>query len=60
MAEINRLVWEKGDFGAVAHMGWDVGEVVVGHVGVRRGEQVVDVALARVTRRSARPSAAAR
>lgn len=44
MAEINRLVWEKGDFGAVAPMGWDVGEVVVGHVGVKRGERVVDVA----------------
>ena len=44
MAEINRLVWEKGDFGAVAHMGWDVGEVVVGHVGVEQGERVLDVA----------------
>jgi SAM-dependent methyltransferase len=44
MAEINRLIWEKGDFGAVAPMGWDVGEVVVGHVGVKRGERVVDVA----------------
>jgi ubiquinone/menaquinone biosynthesis C-methylase UbiE len=44
MAEINRLIWEKGDFGAVAHMGWDVGEVVVGHVGVKRGERVLDVA----------------
>ena len=43
MAEINRLVWEKGDFGAVASMGWDVGEVVVGHVGVERGERVLDV-----------------
>ena len=44
MAEINRLIWEKGDFGAVAHMGWDVGEVVVGHAGVKRGERVLDVA----------------
>ena len=44
MAEINRLVWEKGDFGAVAPMGWDVGEVVLGHVGVEQGERVLDVA----------------
>ena len=44
MAEINRLIWEKGDFGAVARLGWDVGEVVVGHVGVKRGERVLDVA----------------
>lgn len=44
MAEINRLVWEKGDFGAVAPMVWDVGEVVLGHVGVEQGERVLDVA----------------
>lgn len=44
MAEINRLVWEKGDFGAVAPMIWEVGEVVVGHVGVGQGERVLDVA----------------
>lgn len=44
MAEINRMVWEKGDFGAVAPMGWDVGGVVLGHVGVEQGERVLDVA----------------
>jgi SAM-dependent methyltransferase len=44
MAEINRLIWEKGDFGAVAHMGWDVGEVIVGHARVKPGERVLDVA----------------
>ena len=44
MAEINRLVWEKGDFGAIAPMGWDVGEVVAGQVGVEQGERVLDVA----------------
>ena len=37
-------MWETGDFGAVAPMGWDVGGVVVDHVGVEQGERVLDVA----------------
>ena len=44
MAEINRIVWEKGDFGAVAPLIWEVGEDVVRRVGVNEGEQVLDVA----------------
>lgn len=44
MAEVNRLVWEKGNFGAVAPLIWEVGEEVVGRVGVEEGEDVLDVA----------------
>ena len=44
MAEINRIVWEKGDFGAVAPIIWPVGENVVRRVSVKEGERVLDVA----------------
>src|SRR5688500_10773109 len=39
-----RVVWGKGDFGAVAPLIWETGERVVDAVGVREGERVLDVA----------------
>lgn len=44
MAEINRVIWEKGDFGAVAPLIWPVGQHVVERVDVKAGERVLDVA----------------
>lgn len=40
-----RAVWAAGDFPAVAERNiWDVGERIVRHVGVREGDDVLDVA----------------
>lgn len=40
-----RATWAAGDYPAVASRNiWDVGKRVVRHVGVRRGEDVIDVA----------------
>jgi ubiquinone/menaquinone biosynthesis C-methylase UbiE len=44
MAEINRIVWEKGNFGVVARHIWNVGASIVDHAGVSVGEDVLDVA----------------
>jgi ubiquinone/menaquinone biosynthesis C-methylase UbiE len=39
-----RIVWSKGDFGAVAPLIWEVGRRVVERVDVQPGERVLDVA----------------
>jgi SAM-dependent methyltransferase len=44
MAEINRIVWEKGNFGVLARHIWDVGASIVEHAAVHEGEDVLDVA----------------
>jgi SAM-dependent methyltransferase len=40
----SRAAWAAGDYDRVADLLWDAGEVLVRHVGVRPGEDVLDVA----------------
>jgi SAM-dependent methyltransferase len=39
-----RIVWGKGDFGAMARLIWGVGDRIVERVDVKEGEDVIDVA----------------
>ena len=42
--ERDRAVWAAGDFDAIAELIWEVGGRVVDRVGVREGDEVLDVA----------------